>query len=67
VTSSWGYAVWAVLAGVAVLLWVLSYRVSKRPVVARPSAVLSRLASDPWLRVPLLLAWAFVGWHLFAR
>jgi hypothetical protein len=34
---------------------------------ARPSLLLARLAADPWLRVLLLAAWGWVGWHLFAR
>jgi hypothetical protein len=67
VTSSWGYAVWAVLAAAVLLLWALSHSKSRGRVVARPSAVLARLASDPWFRVPLVLGWAWVGWHLFAR
>ena len=66
-TSAWGYAVWAALAAVALLLWALSHAASKGRVVARPSAALARLAGDPWLRVPLVVGWAWVGWHLFAR
>lgn len=67
-TASLGYAVWVVLA-VAVLALSAASRVASpaRSVVARPAAVLARLASDPWLRVPLVLGWAWVGWHLFAR
>jgi hypothetical protein len=67
VTASWGYAAWAVLAVVTLVLWGLSHRRSGARVLARPSAVLARLATDPWLRVPLVLGWAWVGWHLFAR
>jgi len=67
VTSAWGYAVWAVLAAAALLLWALSHTRSKARIVARPSAALARLAGDPWLRVPLVVGWAWVGWHLFAR
>jgi hypothetical protein len=29
--------------------------------------VLQRLATGPFLRVALVLAWGWVGWHLFAR
>jgi len=66
VTSSWGYAVWAVLAVATLLLWALSRSTSTAGVV-RPSAALARLATDPWLRVPLVIGWAWLGWHLFAR
>ena len=66
-TSSWGYAVWAVIAVATLALWALSHARSRGRVVVRPSAVLSRWATDPWLRVPLLVGWAWIGWHLFAR
>lgn len=68
-TSPWGYAIWAVLAAVALLLWALSHATStsRGRRVALPSAVLARLAGDPWLRVPLVVGWAWLGWHLFAR
>ena len=66
-SSSWGYAVWAVLAVATLALWGLSHARSSWRVVARPSVALRRLATDPWLRVPLLVGWAWLGWHLFAR
>ena len=66
-TSSVGYAVWAFLGAVTLATWGLSHATAGRRVVAPPSAVLARLATDPWLRVVLVLAWAWVGWHLFAR
>lgn len=67
-TASWSYAVWAVLAVAALAVWASSHAVPKgRGAAARPAAVLARLATDPWLRVPLLLGWGWVGWHLFAR
>lgn len=62
--SSLGYAIWALLAVAVLALWAASRR---RAVVVRPAAVLARLATDPWLRVPLVLGWAWLGWHLFAR
>ena len=34
---------------------------------ARPGVVLERLATGPFLRVALVLAWMWAGWHLFAR
>lgn len=66
-TSGWGYAAWAVLAAVTLGLCVLSSARSSRHFAVRPMAALARVATDPWLRVPLLLGWAWVGWHLFAR
>lgn len=58
------YAVWAV-AGLAVLgVWARS-RTAPSP--ARPAVVLERLATGPFLRIVLLLAWGWGGWHLFAR
>ena len=66
-TSSWSYAVWAVIGAATVAMWALSHAASGRGVLVRPSAVLARLAGDPWLRVVLVVAWAWVGWHLFAR
>jgi hypothetical protein len=67
VTSWWGYAAWAILAAVTLGLCVLSSARSSRRFAVRPTAALARVATDPWLRVPLLLGWAWVGWHLFAR
>ena len=32
-----------------------------------PAVVLERLATGPFLRVVLVLAWMWAGWHLFAR
>jgi hypothetical protein len=59
------YAVWAVLGLAALGLWVWSSRGGSSP--ARPGVVLERLATGPVLRVALVLAWAWIGWHLFAR
>lgn len=66
-SSAPSYAVWAVLGALSLALWVASLVPAGRHVVARPAAVLARLAADPWLRVALLAGWAWVGWHLFAR
>ncbi len=67
-SSSWSYAVWAVLAVATVALCVLSRRAPGGTMTpARPSVVLARLAADPWLRLLLLAGWGWVGWHLFAR
>jgi hypothetical protein len=67
VTAAWGYAAWVVLAVITLALWALSYARWGRRLAVRPGAALARVASDPWLRVPLLLGWAWLGWHLFAR
>ena len=65
VSASWAYAVWAVLGAAAVFLWAWS-NASGSP-LARPAAVVQRLATGPVLRVLLGLGWMWVGWHLFAR
>jgi Family of unknown function (DUF6186) len=60
------YAVWAFLGLVTVVLLIGSRRApGSSP--ARPFVVLQRLATGPFLRVALVLAWGWVGWHLFAR
>ena len=65
VSSALSYAVWALL-GLAVLgLWARSRVAGSR--LARPAVVLERLATGPFLRVVLVLAWMWAGWHLFAR
>ena len=64
-SSALAYAAWAVLGLATLGLWARTHLVRSGP--ARPSAVLERLASGPVLRVVLVLAWMWVGWHLFAR
>jgi hypothetical protein len=64
-TSALSYAVWALLGLAAVGLWARSHSTGSSP--ARPAVVLERLASGPLLRVALVLAWGWFGWHLFAR
>jgi hypothetical protein len=66
VTSVLGYATWTLLLIGALVLWVLSHT-TRGPAVARPSVVVTRLATGPCLRVLLVLAWMWAGWHLFAR
>lgn len=64
--SNPSYAVWAFLGLVTLVLLILSRRApGSSP--ARPAVVLQRLATGPFLRVALVLAWGWVGWHLFAR
>ena len=60
------YAVWAVLGVAALVLWWLS-RTTHGRVVARPTEVVARLATGRLLRVALVLALMWAGWHLFAR
>jgi hypothetical protein len=67
VSSTPSYAVWAAIGALAIGLWALSLTPAGRRIIVRPAAVLRRLATDPWLRVPLLLGWGWLGWHLFAR
>lgn len=64
-SSALSYAVWAVLGLAALLLWARSRTAGSSP--ARPAVVLDRLATGPFLRVALVLAWGWAGWHLFAR
>jgi hypothetical protein len=59
------YAVWGVLALVVAALWARSHQPDVSP--ARPAVVLQRLARGPVTRIALVVAWAWVGWHLFAR
>jgi hypothetical protein len=67
VSSTPSYAVWAAIGALALALWVASLTPAGRRVIVRPSVVLRRVATSPWLRVILLGGWAWLGWHLFAR
>lgn len=64
-TSAISYAVWAVLGLALVGVWVRSSIPGSS--LARPGVVLERLATGPFLRIALVLAWGWMGWHLFAR
>lgn len=64
-TSAFSYAAWCVLALATAALWARSRRAGSSP--ARPAVVLQWLAAGPVLRVLVVAAWAFAGWHLFAR
>ena len=68
-SSSAGYATWGLLAACACALAVRARsRAGARPSsVASPVEVLARLATGPVVRIALVLAWMWVGWHLFAR
>jgi hypothetical protein len=65
VNSALSYAVWALLGLATIGLWVRSRAPNRSP--ARPALVLERLATGPILRVLLVLAYMWFGWHLFAR
>jgi hypothetical protein len=59
---------WVLIAVATALCWGLSYMGGRRRIaVARPADVLGNLAALPVVRVALTLAWAWAGWHLFAR
>ena len=63
--SAFSYAVWG-LVGAATLALAAVSRTPESG-LARPVQVVRRLASGPVLRVVLVVAIAWVGWHLFAR
>ena len=58
-------ALWAFLA-VSVLLLEGTARLTSRR-VAPFGAVVRSIVTRAWLRVLLVLAWMWLGWHLFAR
>jgi hypothetical protein len=64
-TSAFSYAVWALLGLALLAVWVRSSVGGST--LARPGMVLERLATGPFLRIALVLAWGWMGWHLFAR
>ena len=64
-TSAFSYAVWAFLGLALLVVWVGSSVGGSA--LARPGMVLERLARGPFLRIALVLAWGWMGWHLFAR
>jgi hypothetical protein len=64
-TSALSYAVWAVLGLATLGLWARSH--AHGSATARPAVLLERLATGPFLRIALVLAWMWFGWHLFAR
>jgi hypothetical protein len=63
--SALSYAVWALLGAGAIGLWWAA--ATGRGAVARPAAVVGRLATGPLSRVVLVLGFMWAGWHLFAR
>jgi hypothetical protein len=64
-TATVSYVVWGLLGAACVgLRWVSR---SRSGAVARPTEIVARLATGPLLRVALVLAVMWAGWHLFAR
>jgi hypothetical protein len=63
--STVSYVVWAALGVGVVALWYLS--LVRPAAVARPGDVVGRLATNPVLRVILVLGFMWLAWHLFAR
>ena len=59
-----GYLGFAVIAAVAVGWSVVAAR---RPNVITLPGLLARLTRSRVLRLVLVMVWAWVGWHLFAR
>jgi Family of unknown function (DUF6186) len=55
---------YAVLLGMGVLWWITTSR--RRSLVTLP-LLLARVTSSRPGRMLLVLAWAWLGWHLFAR
>ncbi len=60
------FGVWAVLAAVAVAAQVVAVASRGRRVGAAGGAV-TFAVSRRWARVLILLGWAWLGWHAFAR
>jgi hypothetical protein len=63
--SALSYALWAVLAAAVCVMALGAHTPGTAP--ARPSVVLRGLAGGTVVRVVLVLAWMWTGWHLFAR
>jgi hypothetical protein len=61
------YLVWGLLGGAGALLWWMSRARPGPRSVATPYELLARLASGPVVRIALVLALMWTGWHLFAR
>ena len=63
--SDVSYALWALLAAAVCVLALRAHAPGTAP--ARPSVMLRGLAGGTVVRVVLVLAWMWTGWHLFAR
>ena len=40
---------------------------ARRPSLVTLPALMSRMTSSRWVRLVVVLVWAWLGWHLFAR
>jgi hypothetical protein len=63
--STFGYTLYAVLAGLLLLWSVFTW--AKRPRYTTVNDVAARLMRHPVWRWAVWAIWAFVGWHLFVR
>jgi hypothetical protein len=59
------FVVWALLAATAVGLWLLA--TFGRSDISRPGPLTLKVFSPVVRRCLLLVAWMWLGWHLFAR
>ena len=64
-SSTLGYAVYVLIAALAVVWGVITY--VQRPRSATPDDVMARVFRHRWARWLIWALWAFVGWHLFVR
>jgi hypothetical protein len=64
-SSTFGYAVYAVIAALAILWGVFAH--VRRPRFATLDDVAGRLMRHPVTRWAVWALWAFIGWHLFVR
>jgi hypothetical protein len=63
------YALWSLLAVAAFALWAASRLAGRNgvPSVQRPSVLVAEAVRHPAARLVVVLAWGWVGFHLFAR
>jgi hypothetical protein len=63
--SALAFAVWGLLGGATLVLCLVAR--APESGLARPVEMVRRLATGPVLRLALVVAVAWTGWHLFAR
>jgi hypothetical protein len=64
------YGLWAAIAAAALMLWLASVRAWRigGAQIRRPAAALcDALDARTWLRVAVIVGWAWLGIHAFAR
>jgi hypothetical protein len=64
-SSTFGYAVYALIAGLAILWGGLTQ--VRRPRYATLDNAVGRVIRHPIARWAVYALWAFIGWHLFVR